>query len=307
VRSSTAPSAFLVCALCLTSSFALAQAVTPEQSFRSGVERYTQRDFEGALSAFRDAYQADADWRLLYNVGQCEIQLLRNRDAYLTFTRYLKDGGSLVPEDRRSGVAKDLTVLLSKLGRIIVQVTPQDATLSIDGQPSAPDTVVEPGTHVVSMRRDGYLAVTQKIDINAGDRSIVQTQLQTEKSVSEKTEAVVVPVLVGTPAMPATPLPSRSTGTLTLGLWIGTGAAVALGAAASGLSLYNGSELGRLKGTVDPSPTDLERYAGRTKTFSIAADVLWGSAIVLAGASVYFTFIAKKPLAVNARGAVFQW
>jgi PEGA domain len=304
VRSSTACAAFLFCALCFTSPFALAQAVTPEQSFRSGVERYTQRDFEGALSAFRDAYQADADWRLLYNVGQCEIQLLRNRDAYLTFTRYLKDGGSQVPEDRRAGVAKDLALLLTKLGRIVVQVTPDDATVLIDDQLSAPETVVTPGLHVVTMRRDGYVAVTQKVDISAGDRSIVQTQLQTENFVREKTEATVVPVLI---AKPVEPTPSRSLGPGTIGLWIGTGAAVTLGAAASGFSLYNGAELGRLKGTVDPSASDLERYAGRTKTFSVAADVLWGSAIVLAGLSVYFTFIAKKPLTVNARGALIQW
>jgi PEGA domain len=301
VKSSTATATFLFCALCLTSSFALAQAVTPEESFRRGVERYTQRDFEGALAAFRDAYQADSDWRLLYNVGQCEIQLLRNRDAYLTFTRYLKDGGSQVPEERRPAVAKDLAMLLSKLGRIVVQVTPEDAAILIDDQPSAPETVVEPGAHVVAMRRDGYVTATQKVDIGAGDRSIVQTRLQPESAVSNKTEAVVVPLLVKPPE------PSRSLSTGTIGLWIGTGAAVVLGATASGFSLYNGSELSRLKGTLDPSPTELERYAGRTKTFSIAADVLWGSAIVLAGVSMYFTFIAKKSVTVNARGAVFQW
>jgi PEGA domain len=303
VRSSTAFIALF--AFSSTTSLAYAQQVAaPEESFRSGVERYTQRDFAGALTAFREAYQADSDWRLLYNVGQCEIQLLRNRDAYLTFTRYLKDGGSQVPEERRPAVAKDLAMLLSKLGRIVVQVTPEDATILIDEQPSAAETVVDPGVHVVAMRREGYVTTTQKVDIGAGDRSIVQTRLQPENALSEKSEAVVVPVLVPKPSEPE---PSRSLSAGTIGLWIGTGAAVALGATASGLSLYNGAELSRLKGTLDPSPTELERYAGRTKTFSIAADVLWGSAIVLAGVSVYFTFIAKKPLTVNARGAVFQW
>jgi tetratricopeptide (TPR) repeat protein len=262
-----------------------------EASFRMGVVAYQQQQFADALRAFRQAYAKAPDWRLLYNVGQCEAELGQTLDAYHTFSRYLREGGAQVPEERAKSLSAELPALRAKLASVVVVATPAGSELLIDGLsvgtlPMLEEAVLAPGRHAIEVRHKGYQPGLQTTDLVVGERRTVDVSLAFS-SAPQAPQPVVLPV--------AKPVPWA--------LWVATGAAGALALGASGLALGNGGELRSLKSRVDPNPSDLGKYAERTRAFAIGADVLWVSTLVLAGVSLYFTLTRAKsePSAAFAR------
>jgi hypothetical protein len=212
-------------------------------------------------------------------------------------------------------VTRDLSSLLTKVGRIAVSSSPEGAEVSVDdlvlgATPLAEDWAVDPGAHKLDLRLAGYVPASESVEVIAGERNSVRVNLVPTATTASP---IVTPLQSSqspkaNPAMVA--VRESSQATVPWGWWIAAGATAGLGAGFSFLALGNGASLRDAKASLDPATQDLERYAGRTKAFALTADVLWTSALVLAGVGVYFTFFhrgAKGSAEKSANSMVFTW
>jgi hypothetical protein len=130
--------------------------------FRQGVQLYKQRDFDGALSEFRAAYQLAPNPRVLYNIGQVCVELQRYAEAVEAFESYLTEVGSAVPPLRRKLVTQELARLSQWVGRIVVDVSEPDADILVDDvvvsrSPNKTGLVVSRGMHRISVSKPGFV------------------------------------------------------------------------------------------------------------------------------------------------------
>src|SRR5262249_38659835 len=102
--------------------------------FRAGVRQFEGGDAAAALVEFRAAYNAMPSYEVLYNIALCERALSRYGEALADFQRYLREGGTRVPGDRRAAVADEIAQILARTAEVDVAVAGAPATVSVDGE-----------------------------------------------------------------------------------------------------------------------------------------------------------------------------
>src|SRR5580704_19513937 len=107
----------------LASPFAIADTKIDEAKahFKSGTDLYDENNFRGALVEFQRAYELAPSYRVLYNIGQVDMELADYAGALTAYRRYLREGGPDVPADRVREVTGELQRLKGRVGTIIVQ------------------------------------------------------------------------------------------------------------------------------------------------------------------------------------------
>ena len=122
----------LACSLCWPMATALAQsapidaAATPvggdvkakteaRAHFDRGVQLGHAGEYRQAAAEFQRAYQLAPHYAVLYNLAQVQIGLAQPVEAVDTLQRYLTEGGSNVPADRRAEV--QATIKQEQIGR----------------------------------------------------------------------------------------------------------------------------------------------------------------------------------------------
>lgn len=128
-------------------------------AFSLGNRAYAHRDFEEALSQYFISYRLVPNQNVLFNIARCYEALGRVDEAY----RYYADLSalSLAVADRHE-VTAALARLRSKVALLEVTSTPPGADVFIDrtdlGSRGHTPLVLAlpPGTHKVSLRKDGY-------------------------------------------------------------------------------------------------------------------------------------------------------
>jgi hypothetical protein len=290
--------AFAAALLALTPVVARAQQPPPpapapgnqaDNHFKRGVELYNESDYSAALIEFRRAYELDPRFQALYNIAETYYQLQNYAEALKTFGKYLQDGGAQISPGRREEVDKEVAKLKTRVATLEITTNLGDVDIAIDDVPvgktpfSAP-LLVSAGRRRVTASRAGKPPVTQVVELAGGDARKVALQ------VADDAAPVPVPVAppTETPAPPPRPVPVAPwvvTGVLTAG-------AVVTGALALGASSTLKTDLATYG--IDPKTVTSDH----TKTFALAltTDLLAGSAIVLAGVSIYLTTRSpKKP------------
>ncbi len=116
-------SACLALASALVSAPCFAQTAT-EVSFKKGVEYYREADYRSSLAEFRKAYAASGrDYRVLYNIAQCEYQLTNYVGALESFELFLSDGGAAVSADRKTEINQELVKLKARVASLELEST----------------------------------------------------------------------------------------------------------------------------------------------------------------------------------------
>jgi hypothetical protein len=143
--------------------------------FKTGTELYDENNFRGALVEFQRAYQLAPSYRVLYNIGQVDMELADYAGALTAYRRYLREGGPDVPADRVREVNGELQRLKGRVGSIIVQ-TAAGAEVLVDdlsiGYAPLPDPVtVNIGRHKVSVHPSGQPAADRVVDV-AGEQQL---------------------------------------------------------------------------------------------------------------------------------------
>jgi hypothetical protein len=266
--------------LALAPLAAFAQAPSPaaagtsseaSQRFKRGVELYTEGDFNAALIEFRRAYELESRFQALYNIGETYYQLQDYASALRTLQKYLKEGGTQVPEGRREEVQKEIDKLKVRVATLEVSTAVPGVEIAVDDvsvgkTPLAAALTVSAGRRKVTATRPGKPPVTQVIEIAGGDTKKLLLDIPDDAPVEEWSR---VPVA----------LTWTATGLLAVGTAV-TGA-LALGASSD------------LKAALDPAkPGDqskIDSAHSKASAMAIAADVFLGATVVMAGVSIYLT------------------
>jgi PEGA domain len=261
--------------------------------FEHAIKLYEDSDYVLALAEFERVYELVPDYRVLYNIGQVNIQLGRYARALRALREYVSRGGDELPADRRSSVQSDTRFLEARTATIDLDVKPLNAEVLIDGvvvgrAPLAEPVVVDVGERSLQIRLSGYVTRNQTLTLAGGDQRQVSQVLERE--------AVAAPSgprgPVGAASTPR-PAPARGSSWLWVG-WTATGALAASSAVSAALGASAASDLADLRDSGGASRSALDDAKSRAQTRLLVADVL-GVAAVAAGATTLYFQLSAKP------------
>jgi hypothetical protein len=193
---------------------------TAASAFARGTELFEKRDYVGALEAFEEAYRLKPHFMVQCNIARCHEESGDLVQATAHYKRCLDEGGASNPEVANRA-RRAMADVRARITRLTVASPGKGGTLRVDGRPAgkAPgEVMLNPGTHVIEVQRDGASPASTSITVRGGEReiSLVPTELRTEPP----------------------PPPTTSKGRRTLKqhwFWIATALTAAFGAATIGL------------------------------------------------------------------------
>jgi tetratricopeptide (TPR) repeat protein len=274
----------------LFTSAALAQTTAnegPKQEasahFRQGVELFREGAYRAALVELRRAYDVFPDYRVLYNIGQTELQIGAYVEAIRDFESYLSKGGLEVSDERRASVEVDLASLRRRVGTIAVTVNESSADVYLDGvrvglSPLPTTLPVSAGRHMVRVSAEDGATASRIVDVAGGDFHELALELVHKPEPLAREAPVLAPIVQPEPERGSL---SRRDG-WGLGL-LGAGGAAGIGAAVIGVG-FALPAYRDYRAAIHETPANMERIDAthdNTKRFSRITDALAGSAVVL--------------------------
>src|SRR4051794_32315777 len=257
--------------------------------FQRATELYEENNLAGALAEFRRAYALAPNYKVLYNIGQLCFLVQDYPCAYTSFSRYLAEGGSELPADRREEVQREVTRLQGRVARLHIIVDRPGAEVSVDDvavgrTPLADPVLVAAGRPRVQVALSGYAPVNRVVEVAGQETANVEIGLisETPLTVAGGGRAQAVDAAAAESARPASrPVP--------LAPWVVTGVLAAGAGITGGLALWSSSDLKKARQELDADVSALDSRSTRTKRLALATDVLLGSAVVAAGVATYLT------------------
>jgi tetratricopeptide (TPR) repeat protein len=257
--------------------------------FDRGIELYSDGDFSLALIEFNRAYQLVSNYRVLYNMGQVNLQLGRYADARRALESYLKQGGSEIPQDRATSVQRDLAMLEQRTAFLTVTTSVTGAEILIDDltvgtTPLSEPLLVDAGVHRISARKPGYLPRGEQITLAGADESTLALTLDL---IPQGSKTIVVHER-------DSGLDERTTWII-VG-WSATGVLAASAVVTGFLGKGKANDLKELRVT-ETNRDDLDSARSSAHTMLLASDILTASALVVGGLSLWATLTppAKEP------------
>jgi hypothetical protein len=262
--------------------------------FRRGVELFQEGAFRAALVEFQRAYDIAPDFRLLYNIGQAQVQVQDYLGANQSYERYLTDGGGDVEPARREEVEMALTALRERVARLIIRVDRDGADVFVDDlrvgtSPMAGTVAVNLGRHRVYARMADGAAGEKVIDVAGGDLLEVELAI------------VAAPVTSVADASPdpesQPPMSAMRRGAI---VSLATAGAFLVGAVVTGVMTR--SKSGELDDALDvkppaaeASPKKIDDLRSSVDTLALTTDILAGAAIALGVTGTVLWFMDKSP------------
>jgi hypothetical protein len=242
--------------------------------FKRGVELFQDEAYRAALIEFERAYELSPDYRLLYNIGGCKLQLQDFLGAAQAYDQYLSEGGSAIPRDRREEVEPVLRSLQARVGRITVKVNRDGAEVFIDdikvGTAPVTNTIsVNVGRHRIAARTEDGANDAEIVDV-AGDEiadvqlTLAEPRKDTPIARERRSQLMRLSALTG---------------------W-SVGGAMLIGSIITGvLATKADGDLGDMLKRVDVSAKKVSDQRDSTKTLAVTTDALMigGAAFAVAG------------------------
>lgn len=267
------------------------------EHYARGIAAYDEGDFAHALVELQRAQELAPDYRVLYNIGQVNLQLHRYANGRAALRKYLAEGGTRVPAERKEAVQRDLAATDTKVARVSIQVDAPAAVAEVTvddvvvGNAPIFEVEVDAGEHRIGARAPKYQAYTEVVTLVGGEIKDLALKL--------------APLVIEAP-----PPPPRAPRPWLTAMWIGSGV-LASGAVVTGiLALGRQRDLENLRKTPDSDPRERADVADSAKTFALTTDIVGASAAVVAGVALYFTLKPSGPnapvIAVSGRDVSFR-
>ena len=283
-------------------SAALAQTAANEGTkqeasahFRQGVELFREGAYRAALVELRRAYDVFPDYRVLYNIGQTELQIGAYVEAIRDFESYLQKGGLDISDERRASVEADVASLRRRVGTLAISVNESSADVYLDGvrvglSPLPTTLPVSAGRHLVRVSAEDGTTASRIVDVAGGDFHELELELVHRPEPIARELPVLAPI--------AREHVEPEHGSLTrrdgwgLGL-LGVGGAAGIGAAVIGVG-FALPAYRDYRSAIRETPADMDRINAahdNTKRFSRITDALAGSAVVLGGTGLVLMLV----------------
>lgn len=262
--------------------------------FGRGVQLYRDRDFRGALAEFNRAYSIGPSYRILYNIGQAELELQDHAAALQTFTHYVNDAGTELTAAKREEAEAIISRARERVAEVTIRVNGADAEIFIDDvsagkAPLTEPVIVSAGRHRITAVSEGLPIALRVLELAGGDHPEIELTLSAPVAVKEEPRPVVAPAV--TTAVAAAPHPTRTP------FWVSLGVTGALGAATLVTGILSLSAKQSLDTELDRFPTDEARVTSARSglaTTSLLTDVLGAATLVGAGVTTYFALTTLK-------------
>lgn len=252
--------------------------------YERGLQLFNEENYDAALFEFDRAYELAPSYKILYNMGRIQRQQNNYAAAMRSYTRYLREGGAAVPEDRRKEVEAEIAVLKPRVAHVKVTVNVDAADVYADDIPVCTATIesscvgksplqapiiVNGGRHKITATKKGYAPATALVSVVGSDEISVKLDLVSyDRPTAPPPNAWVTPTIAG---------------------WSATGVAAITGTVFGILALgAKDDQEAKLK---EPNATaeDLTNARDKTQTLSGVSDILFITTGVFAIASTYFT------------------
>lgn len=250
--------------------------------FKRGVELFQEEAYRAALIEFQRAYELAPDYRLLYNIGGTKLQLQDYLGAAQAYEKYLTEGGSSVPRERREEVEPALRSLQARVGRVAVTVN-READIYVDGEkvgtsPMNGSVLVNIGRHEVGARAADGASDTQMVDV-AGDET---AQVNVVLAPPRKDGPTVINVR------------SNTMRTMAVVGW-GVGGAMLIGSVVTGVLAKNAdSDLSDLLKRVDVPEKRVSDQRDTIKANALTTDILMIGGVAVAAAGTVLWFLDRR-------------
>jgi tetratricopeptide (TPR) repeat protein len=268
--------------------------VQAHQRFETGMKLYEDGDFSLALLEFERAYALIPEYRVLYNIGQLNIQLGRYARAVKRLRQYLVEAGPRVSEERRKAVESDLEMLAARTATMFVHVNVAGAEIALDNDvigssPMHEPALVDAGEHRLSVRKRGYETRTESVALTGRDHATFTFNLLQEQQPSSIARTVVIDHPSGVSTDTAA---IRRAQLLTAG-WAGTGLLGIAWAASAYMGLHTDKKRdARLESAT--TPTELADLKHEARNWFVAADVFGALTLGATATLLYVTYSPPK-------------
>jgi hypothetical protein len=284
-----------------------------KDAYTAATQLFKGGDFQGAEAKYTQAYDLSKDPRLVFDMAVCEKELHHYARTGVLLRRYEQEAGASLSDEDRKRTDDALAALPRYVGTVTVSVDAAGAAVAVDGEaagttPLALPLSLDPGKHVVIVRKDGYETVERPISVSAGVASTLTVGLLAQGTQGAAGDGAHP---AGGP-LPAEPPPAKTGGLRWTPLaYAGVGLAAAglvVGGVTGGLSLAQvGSVKGKCSGTLCPTGVDGDLQSARTLgTVSTVAFVAAGVGAV-AGAVGLFAWPRREVAVGAARISVEPW
>ncbi|MEO6420775.1 MAG: tetratricopeptide repeat protein [Polyangiaceae bacterium] len=248
--------------------------------YERGLQLFNEENYAAALFEFDRAYELAPSYKILYNMGRIQRQQNNYAAALRSYARYLREGGTAVPPERRAEVETEIGVLKPRVAAVTVVVNISGADVYADDTPVCTATIesscfgksplqspiiVNGGRHKITATKAGYAPATSLISVVGSDTIDVKLDL----------------VSYAQPVAAPRRIP-----------WVGWGTtgALAVGAGVFGyIALSSSSKLETARAQPNADPNNLDSRASKVRTFGVVSDVLTVSAVVVGVVSLYYT------------------
>jgi|LNFM01.1.fsa_nt_gb hypothetical protein len=179
-----APAAFVAVALLapMTSVAQSAPSSDARAHFDAGVAASNAGRWQDALREFEQARAIQATAPVLYNLGLAQRAVGRIGDARATFRALVAEHGARLSAERRTEIQGYLTEAESTLARLELTVSPEQATVTIDGAPATARAIeLDPGRHEIVVEAPGFRRQRREIELRRGGSAMVDLRLEREE------------------------------------------------------------------------------------------------------------------------------
>jgi hypothetical protein len=196
-----------------------------------GGELLRRGDYTDALAKFKEAYALVPSPKIFYNFALAYQNLGRTTEAVEAFEKFLDEAGDAAP-DIRANAERYKSELVPKIASVVIQCDNEGAEISVDGRPYGTTPRknpirLDPGPHSLIVEKAPLPAFTQKLDVRAGQRVVVDAKLG-GPAVAAAPLPQVVPPPVPPPVVPVEPEKPPMPTKLKASIGLGAGALVAL-------------------------------------------------------------------------------
>jgi hypothetical protein len=267
--------------------------------FEKGKTLFDAGKFPEAADAFREADRIQHSWKLLYNIGQCEMLAKRHSLALEAFERYLSEGGGDIDAARRDEVLGEVVRLREMVGFADVRA-PDGAVITVDdverGRAPLPGPVtVDAGVeHRIVAMKDDEAVLNRVVRVSGGQTLVVDAQ---SGAPGETAEPTPEPTPVAETEAPG-PNPRAVWGWTAVGVGA---AAIIAGAVTGSLALSKNSDIKDNCAGGDCLPPWHDEVDKRDR-LALSTDVLLptGAAVAIVGVLVLTVFKGEEQAAVTA-------
>ena len=259
--------------------------------FQRAVELYREGSYEGALAEFSKAYQVSPSYLVLYNIAQTQYALHDFVGAYKSYLRYIAEGASEIPADRRAQVDEMTAKLVGRIAHVQISTNVTGADIRVDdvsvGTSPLPGPVpVNVGTRKVSAAKAGSPEAVRVLTVAGRENVKVELQIDVPTVASAKiapsAASSSTSLVVRAPVQTA---PSR-TGLI---VSVSATAALAVGTGVCGyLALGAQKNLNDQINTYPNTKNSIESARTKSKNYGYATDALGAASLVSGGVALYF-------------------